>query len=137
MYPGFLRSLGKCATREELESLQQELESVSRNFDFSAFFWRFLAYYHQRTHKPGASGSHGGPNAPKNEPHASSIGLGHIYRSWPFRMSISSVVVVVVVVVVIIVVVVVLPWSSCRVVGCVGSVDGVEGGGALSMGVWH
>ena len=56
-------------------------------------------------------------------------------------MSISSVVVVivvvVVVVVVIIVVVVVLPWSSCRVVGCVGSVDGVEGGGALSMGVWR
>ena len=47
------------------------------------------------------------------------------------------VVVVLVVVVVIIVVVVVLPWSSCRVVGCVGSVDGVEGGGALSMGVWH
>ena len=41
VYPGFLRLLGKCATREELESLKQELDSVTRIFDFSRLFGAF------------------------------------------------------------------------------------------------
>ena len=50
-----MRSLGVSVTREELESLKQELESVTRIFDFSLFFGAFSRKKHTSPRASGAN----------------------------------------------------------------------------------